>query len=46
MQAIDADAHVIESEGTWDYMEEAERKYRPPLTYTYSSLPLLYLAEL
>ncbi len=31
MQAIDADAHVIESEGTWDYMEEAERKYRPQI---------------
>ena len=31
MQTIDADAHVIESEGTWDYMEGAERKYRPQI---------------
>jgi len=31
LQTIDADAHVIESEGTWDYMEGAERKYRPQI---------------
>ena len=29
MQTIDADAHVVESERTWDYMDEADRKYRP-----------------
>lgn len=26
---IDADAHVIESERTWDYLEPHEKKYRP-----------------
>jgi len=26
---IDADAHVIESDRTWDYLEPHERKYRP-----------------
>ena len=26
---IDADAHVIETERTWDYLDESERKYRP-----------------
>ncbi len=26
---IDADAHVIENEDTWDYLEPAEQKYRP-----------------
>ena len=30
---IDADAHVLESERTWDYLEPAARKYRPvPIT--------------
>ncbi len=29
MPTIDADAHVVESERTWDYMDEADRKYRP-----------------
>ncbi len=29
MPIIDADAHVVESERTWDYMDEADRKYRP-----------------
>ncbi len=31
---IDADAHVIETEHTWDYLEESERKYRPKLFST------------
>jgi predicted TIM-barrel fold metal-dependent hydrolase len=26
---IDADAHVLETEKTWEYMEGADRKYRP-----------------
>ena len=29
MSIIDADAHVVESEHTWDYMEPADQKYRP-----------------
>src|SRR5262249_19053326 len=30
---IDADAHVLESERTWDYLEPADCKYRPvPVT--------------
>src|SRR5262249_14913273 len=28
---IDADAHVIETERTWDYLEKSEQKYRPTL---------------
>ena len=28
---IDADAHVIESDLTWDYLEPAERKFRPKI---------------
>jgi predicted TIM-barrel fold metal-dependent hydrolase len=28
---IDADAHVIESDRTWDYLEPEERKFRPEL---------------
>jgi predicted TIM-barrel fold metal-dependent hydrolase len=30
---IDADAHVIETERTWDYLEPSEKKFRP-LLYT------------
>ena len=26
---IDADAHVIETEETWEYMEGADRKFMP-----------------
>jgi len=29
MPTIDSDAHVVESEHTWDFMEPAEQKYRP-----------------
>lgn len=29
MPTIDADAHVIETERTWDYMDDAEYKFRP-----------------
>ena len=29
MPTIDSDAHVVESERTWDYMEKADQKYRP-----------------
>jgi predicted TIM-barrel fold metal-dependent hydrolase len=29
--AIDSDAHVIESEKTWSYLEPAERQWRPKL---------------
>src|SRR5205085_3272582 len=29
--AIDSDAHVIESEKTWSYLEPAEEKWRPIL---------------
>ncbi len=29
MPTIDADAHVVESEQTWDFMDRADQKYRP-----------------
>ena len=29
MLTIDADAHVIECEKTWDYLEGADKRYRP-----------------
>lgn len=29
MSTIDADAHVVESEHTWDYIDSADQKYRP-----------------
>ncbi len=31
LAVIDADAHVVESERTWDYLEPAEEKFRPAL---------------
>ncbi len=31
MPTIDSDAHVVESERTWDYMDPADQKYRPIL---------------
>jgi predicted TIM-barrel fold metal-dependent hydrolase len=34
LTVIDADAHVIETEHTWDYLEPSERKFRPQLFYT------------
>jgi hypothetical protein len=29
MAVIDADAHVVETERTWEYMEEAEGPFKP-----------------
>ena len=31
---IDADAHVIENDATWEYMLEAERRFKPQLVRT------------
>lgn len=31
MPTIDSDAHVVESEKTWDYMDPGERQFRPTL---------------
>jgi uncharacterized protein len=31
MPTIDCDAHVVESEQTWEFMEPGDRKYRPRL---------------
>ena len=34
MPAIDADAHVLETERTWDYMEESGREFKPRVIVT------------
>ena len=39
VQVIDADAHVVETERTWDYLEPSEQKYRP-LLYTSPDDPI------
>ena len=39
LQIIDADAHVIETNHTWDYLEPGEEKYRP-LLYTSPDNPM------
>ena len=31
MLTIDADAHVVETEHTWDYLDESDKKFRPQL---------------
>ena len=31
MPVIDADAHVVETESTWDFMDQSDMKYRPLL---------------
>lgn len=33
MPTIDADAHVLETERTWDYLAPSERQFRPQLVY-------------
>jgi predicted TIM-barrel fold metal-dependent hydrolase len=35
MPTIDADAHVVESEHTWDFMERSDQKYRPLIVRPY-----------
>ncbi len=34
MAVIDADAHVLETERTWDYLSDAEREFRPQIIKT------------
>jgi hypothetical protein len=29
MEIIDADAHVVESERTWEFLDEADRQFAP-----------------
>lgn len=31
MPVIDADAHVVESDRTWDYMDQSDMQFRPTL---------------
>jgi hypothetical protein len=38
---VDADAHVLETERTWDYLEPSEQKYRP-LLYSTADNPRQY----
>lgn len=35
MPTIDSDAHVVETDRTWDYMDKAEQKYRPRIVRPY-----------
>src|SRR5215213_8494666 len=38
MPIIDADAHVIENERTWRYMDKSEDRYRPRIVHSESPL--------
>ena len=40
MPTIDADAHVIETERTWDYMDEADSKFRPIVVSSHARYPI------
>ncbi len=33
MPTIDSDAHVVESEHTWDFMDPSDQKFRPEIVY-------------
>jgi len=37
MPTIDADAHVLECEETWEYVEPSAQQYRPVAVATVSS---------
>ncbi len=39
MITIDADAHVVETEATWSYMDGADEKYRPILVTSRHEVP-------
>lgn len=39
IEVVDADAHVVENEQVWDYLEAGEKKFRPTLV-TLSAEPL------
>lgn len=42
MITIDADAHVVETEHTWDFMEKSDQKYRPQMVSTPSAPDKFY----
>lgn len=42
IQVIDADTHVVESDRTWEYLDPADRKYRPALVSTGGDTPTLH----
>jgi len=34
---IDADAHVVETEHTWDYLDKSDKKFRPQLFQSFEN---------
>jgi predicted TIM-barrel fold metal-dependent hydrolase len=45
MPTIDADAHVIETERTWDYMDEADIKFRPMIVASQDGQKQFWLVD-
>jgi predicted TIM-barrel fold metal-dependent hydrolase len=45
MPTIDADTHVIETEGTWNYMDEADSKFRPILLSNHDGKKQFWLVD-
>src|ERR1043166_575565 len=45
MPMIDADAHVIETEQTWDFMDERDSKFRPVLISPYNDKREFWLID-
>ena len=42
LQVIDADAHVVETERTWDFMDPADAQYKPILLFSQDDPPKRY----
>jgi predicted TIM-barrel fold metal-dependent hydrolase len=45
MPTIDADAHVIETDRTWDYMDEADSKFRPIVVSSHDGKKQFWLVD-
>src|SRR5581483_7277224 len=45
MPVIDADAHVVESDRTWDYLDPSDRKYRTELVHPQGSQRAQWLID-
>src|SRR5918911_2250732 len=45
MATIDSDAHVVESDHTWDYLDPADRQYRPRIVHPEGSTQAFWFID-
>src|ERR1044071_5528074 len=45
MATIDSDAHVVESDRTWEYMDPADRQYRPRIMHPEGSTQAFWFID-